>query len=241
MKDAQSISTRRAYGVQRICRRVGTGAVQRLRTASRDEGARTTVPRAGRRRPERRPGWPHPLGARSLTVSWRRVPESVGEAAGRGDPHLAGAGATVNAGARSPGPATRGPRRHGPKAHAGTITTAAADVMGGTDMRSTVTVGEGVACVFVAVDHCTTECIALHAAKRGTRFEALEPIHQGVRERFGPIGEGGARGLLLRHDHGSNSLADDFQQEVAFFGIESSPSFVREPEGWGRGAFPPHV
>ena len=28
-------------------------------------------------------------------------------------------------------------------------------------------------------------------------------------------------------------LADDFQQEVAFFGIESSPSFVREPEGNG--------
>ena len=25
----------------------------------------------------------------------------------------------------------------------------------------------------------------------------------------------------------------DFQQEVAFFGIESSPSFVREPEGNG--------
>ena len=40
-------------------------------------------------------------------------------------------------------------------------------------------------------------------------------------------------GLRLRHDHGSNYLADDFQQEIAFFGIESSPSFVREPEGNG--------
>ena len=70
-------------------------------------------------------------------------------------------------------------------------------------------------------------------AKRGTRFEALEPIRQGVRERFGTIGAGVARGLRLRHDHGSNYLADDFQQEVAFFGIESSPSFVREPEGNG--------
>ena len=89
------------------------------------------------------------------------------------------------------------------------------------------------ACVFVAVDHCTAECIGLHAAKRGTRFEALEPIRQGVRERFGPIGDGVADGLRLRHDHGSNYLADDFQQEVAFFGIESSPSFVREPEGNG--------
>ena len=122
---------------------------------------------------------------------------------------------------------------HGPKAHGGTITTAAPDVMWGTDMTSTVTVGEGATCVFVAVDHCTTECIGLHAAKRGTRFEALEPIRQGVRERFGPISDGVARGLRLRHDHGSNYLADDFQQEVAFFGIESSPSFVRAPEGNG--------
>ena len=122
---------------------------------------------------------------------------------------------------------------HGPKAHDGTITTEAPDVMWGTDMTTTVTVAEGPAFVFVAVDHCTAECIGLHAAKRGTRFEALEPIRQGIRERFGGIGEGVARGLRLRHDHGSNYLADDFQQEVAFFGIESSPSFVREPEGNG--------
>ena len=105
--------------------------------------------------------------------------------------------------------------------------------MWGTDMTATVTVAEGTAFVFVAVDHCATACIGLHAAKRGTRFEALEPICQGIRERFGGIGEGVARGLRLRHDHGSNYLADDFQQEVAFFGIESSPSFAREPEGNG--------
>ena len=122
---------------------------------------------------------------------------------------------------------------HGPAAHDGTITTTAPDVMWGTDMTTTVTVGAGAACVFVAVDHCTTECIGLHAAKRGSRFEALEPIRQGIRERVGGIGAGVARGLRLRHDHGSNDLADDFQQEIAFFGIESSPSFVREPEGNG--------
>ena len=74
---------------------------------------------------------------------------------------------------------------HGPTAHDGTITTEAPDVMWGTDMTATVTVAEGPAFVFVAVDHCTAECIGLHAAKRGTRFEALEPIRQGIRERFG--------------------------------------------------------
>ena len=122
---------------------------------------------------------------------------------------------------------------HGPTAHDGTITTEAPDVMWGTDLTATVTVAEGPAFVFVAVDHGTAEGIGLHAAKHGTRFEALEPIRQGMHERFGGIGDGVARGLRLRHDHGSNSLADDFQQEVAFFGIESSPSFGREPEGTG--------
>ena len=115
---------------------------------------------------------------------------------------------------------------HGPKAHDGTITTRR-------DVGHRHVIAEGAAVVFVAVDHCATACIGLHAAKRGNRFEALEPIRQGIRERFGGIGEGVARGLRLRHDHGSNYLADDFQQEVAFFGIESSPSFVREPEGNG--------
>ena len=79
-------------------------------------------------------------------------------------------------------------RAHGPKAHDGTITTEVPDVMWGTDMTATMTVGEGAAFVFVAVDHCTTECIGLHAAARGNRFEALEPIRQGVRDRFGGSG-----------------------------------------------------
>ena len=69
---------------------------------------------------------------------------------------------------------------------------------------ATVTVAEGPACVFVAVDHCTAECSGLHATKHGTRFEALEPIRPGMREHFGGIGDGVARGLRLRHDHGSN-------------------------------------
>ena len=37
----------------------------------------------------------------------------------------------------------------------------------------------------------------------------------------------------MRHDHGSQYVADDFQTELAFLGIEPSPAFVREPEGNG--------
>ena len=120
---------------------------------------------------------------------------------------------------------------HGPKAHDGTIITERPDEMWGTDMTTTVTTEEGQVCVFVAVDHCTAECIGIHASKSGNRFEALEPLRQGVREHFGGFDRGIAAGLAIRHDHGSAYMSDDFQQELAFLGMTSSPSFVREPEG----------
>ena len=233
MSGAQSISTRRAYGVQRVCRvwHCARSSVYARRQA-------TPSPAPCRRR--------GPVGAAPddvLVAHVRRVLEA--------SPFHGEGYRKVWVKLRVEGRRTskervrrlmrehdlQAPQRaghaHGPKAHDGTITTEAPDVMWGTDMTATVTVAEGPAFVSVAVDHCTAECIGLHAAKRGTRFEALEPIRQGIRERFGGIGEGVARGLRLRHDHGSNYLADDFQQEVAFFGIESSPSFVREPEGNG--------
>ena len=119
------------------------------------------------------------------------------------------------------------------RAHDGTITTAAVDVMWGTDMAETVTPAEGRARVFVAVDHCSGECVGSHAARSGNRFEALEPVRQGVLRHFGAIEREVAKGLALRHDHGSNYMSGDFQDEIRFLGIESSPSFVREPEGNG--------
>jgi putative transposase len=119
------------------------------------------------------------------------------------------------------------------RAHDGTITTAAVDVMWGTDMTETVTLEEGRARVFVAVDHCSGECVGSHAAASGNRFEALEPVRQGVLRHFGAIGRDVAEGLALRHDHGSNYMSRDFQSEIRFLGVESSPSFVREPEGNG--------
>ncbi|GIU77519.1 MAG: hypothetical protein KatS3mg005_0757 [Bryobacteraceae bacterium] len=70
-------------------------------------------------------------------------------------------------------------------------------------------------------------------ACRGTRFEALEPVRQAVREQFGGFSEGIALSVKLRHDHGSQFMSDDFQREIRFLGLESSPAFVREPEGNG--------
>ena len=119
------------------------------------------------------------------------------------------------------------------RAHAGTITTSRVDTRWGTDMTETVTLKDGVARVFVAVDHCNTECVGIHAARSGNRFEALEPVRQGALKKFGVIEQGVAEGLSLRHDHGSNYMSQDFQEEISFLGMESSPAFVREPEGNG--------
>ena len=123
-------------------------------------------------------------------------------------------------------------RPHGPKAHDGTIKTERVDEMWATDLTSTLT-SEGQASIFVTVDHASTECLGIHAARRATRFEALEPLRQGVRACFGAFGQDIASGLKLRHDHGSQFVADDYQRELAFLGIASSPAFVREPEGNG--------
>ena len=67
---------------------------------------------------------------------------------------------------------------HGPRAHDGTIIPETVDMMWGTDLTATFT-GEGHAAVFIAVDHCSAECVGIHAHPRATRFEALEPIRQG--------------------------------------------------------------
>jgi putative transposase len=128
---------------------------------------------------------------------------------------------------------TRQGRPHGPKAHDGTIITERVDTMWGTDMTTTITCQEGQVAIFIAVDHCSAECVGIHAARHGTRFEALEPIRQGVRTHCGAFGQHVAQGLMLRHDHGSQYMSHVFQEELTFLGITSSPAFVREPEGNG--------
>jgi transposase InsO family protein len=117
--------------------------------------------------------------------------------------------------------------------HDGTIMTDQVDHVWGTDKTETVTTDEGRACVFIAVDHCSGEFIGTHAASGASRWEALDPIRQGVARHFGPLEARAAAGPTLRHDHGSNYMSGDFQREIKFLGISSSPAFVRQPEGNG--------
>lgn len=121
----------------------------------------------------------------------------------------------------------------GPRAHDGTIIPMMPNVMWGTDATACWTLRQGQVTVFAAVDHFTGECLGIHAAKYGSRHEALEPMRQAVKRVYGRYGLGVAEGLVLRHDHGSQFVSHDYQKELRFLGIESSPSFVRSPEGNG--------
>jgi putative transposase len=226
-----SPSASRTYGVLRVSRVWGTCRATLYRQR-----------RSDRPGPRRRPGPVGPLPDEALVEAIRErlaVSPFHGEGYRKVWARLRFAGIRTSRrrvlrlmrahGLLAPG---RVGRPHGPKAHDGTIRTGRVDEMWGTDLTSTLT-GEGQASILVTVDHCSTECLGIHAARRATRFEALEPLRQGVRACFGAFAEGLADGLKLRHDHGSQFVADDYQRELAFLGIESSPAFVREPEGNG--------
>ena len=105
--------------------------------------------------------------------------------------------------------------------------------MWGTDATRVRTRKEGVATVFVAVDHFVGDVVGIHAARPGARFEALEPIRQDLREHYGPLVKDVAADLVLRHDHSPQHMSHATQQEIALLGIESNPSFVHSPQGNG--------
>jgi transposase InsO family protein len=229
MSARTSPSTGRFYGIARVARawRVGRASVYRHRASPAQPrrrgpvGAmadadlvaeiRTVLTASPFHGEGYRKAWAR-LRAKGIRTARRRVMRLMAE-------H----------GLQAPG---RQGRPRGPRNHDGTIRTHRVDEMWGTDLTATWT-GEGQVSVMIAIDHCSAECVGIHAAKRATRFEALEPVRQGVRERFGAFAKDAAKGLKLRHDHGSQYMADDFQAEIAFLGIESSPAFVRAPEGNG--------
>ena len=69
-----------------------------------------------------------------------------------------------------------------------------------------------------------------HVAKHGTRYEAIQAVGMAVHQQFGHVAAGAARGLALRHDHGSAFMADHFQKQIRFWGMAPSYAFVGEPE-----------
>ena len=231
MSRTASPSTGRPYGLARVCRvwPVARATVYRHRAPARQV-------------PPRRPGPVGPMPDAALVEAIRAI---LAASPFHGEGHRKVWARLRHGGVRaSKRRVLRLMREHGllaptrvgaprgPRSHDGTIIPGAVDVMWGTDLTTTVT-GEGQAAVFVAIDHFSAGCVGIHAALRATRFEALEPLRQGVRRHFGGFAEGIATGLAVRHDHGSQYTSDAFQKELRFLGVESSPAFVRAPEGNG--------
>ena len=115
-------------------------------------------------------------------------------------------------------------------AHDRHIVTEAPDVMWATDATQVTTVQDGKVWLFGVAEHWNAELLGWHVAKRGTRFEAIQAVGMAVHRRFGHLGAGAARGLALRHDHGSNFMSDAFQKQIRFWGVAPSYAFVGEPE-----------
>jgi transposase InsO family protein len=231
MSRTVSPSSARPYGLTRVCRvwRAARSTVYRHRTPPREA-------------PPRRPGPVGPMPDADLVAAIRGV---LAASPFHGEGHRKVWARLRHAGLRTSkrrvlrlmgqhgllAPSRTGSPR-GPRGHDGTIIPETVDAMWGTDLTTTWT-GEGRAAVFVAIDHCSAGCVGIHAALRATRFEALEPLRQGVRRHFGGFAQGVAADLAVRHDHGPQYMADAFQKELRFLGIESSPAFVRAPEGNG--------
>jgi putative transposase len=231
MSRTTSPSSAKPYGLARVCRvwRAARATVYRHRAPVRQA-------------PPRRPG---PIGAMPDAALVEAIRGVLAASPFHGEGHRKVWARLRHAGLRTSkrrvlrlmgahgllAPSRVGSPR-GPRSHDGTIILDAVDSMWGTDLTTTWT-GEGQAAVFVAIDHCSAECVGIHAALRATRFEALEPLRQGVRRHFGGFAQGIAKGLAVRHDHGSQYMSDAFQKELRFLAIESSPAFVRAPEGNG--------
>ena len=119
----------------------------------------------------------------------------------------------------------------GNRTHSGRIQTERPDEFWGTDASRFWTKAEGWCWFFAAVDHCTSDVAGWHVAKKGDRWAALEPVHQGgAGPHMGGFGKAIALGLGLRHDWGSQYRARQFQAEIKWLGISSRPAHVGGPE-----------
>jgi putative transposase len=228
-----SISAGRRYGVARVCR------AWRVPRASLYRGRMALPPPM----PRRRPGPQGPMPDAELVEAIRNA---LAESPFHGEGYRKLWARLRHAGLRTSKErvrrlmrenglqaASRPGRPRGPRAHDGTIIPDTIDTIWGTDMTATFTLEHGQVAVFVAVDHCSAECVGIHAARQATRHEALEPVRQGAAEHFGSVENGAAAGLAIRHDHGSQYMSRDFQREIAWLGATSSPAFIRAPEGNG--------
>jgi transposase InsO family protein len=116
------------------------------------------------------------------------------------------------------------------KTHTGVITTEKPNELWGTDGTMVQVVENGTVWIFAALEHWNAECVGIHVCKEGDRFNALEPVRQGLERHFGGVGKAIAAGLALRCDHGSQYTSDYFRDELRYLGIHQSMAYVAEPQ-----------
>ncbi len=114
--------------------------------------------------------------------------------------------------------------------HNGTIITDAPNIMWGTDGTQVRTVDDGNIWIFSAVEHWNGECVGIYVCKLGTRFNAVQPVLEGVQAIYGSVERAVANGLTLRLDNGSANCSDHFQYEIKRLGITPSFSYVQQPQ-----------
>ncbi len=117
-----------------------------------------------------------------------------------------------------------------PNEHDGRIITDAPNVMWATDATQIPTVEDGKVWLFGVVEHWNGEALGWNVSKRGDRYAAAEAVGTAVKTISGHLSASAARGIALRHDHGSNFMADHFQKQIRFWGMTPSYAFVGEPE-----------
>ena len=115
------------------------------------------------------------------------------------------------------------------KAHDGRITTDAPKVRWATDGAKIWTREDGWVWLFDLVEHWNGECLGWHVCKIGNRFAAWEPLARALAGTLGGVPHA-ARGIELRHDHGSQYLTDYFQATGRFHGFVPSFALLGEPE-----------
>jgi putative transposase len=102
--------------------------------------------------------------------------------------------------------------------------------MWATDATQITTVQDGKVWLFGVIEHWNAEALGWRVAKRGDRYAAVQAVGMAVRNVFGHVSPSAARGLALRHDHGSAFLAEHFHHQIRFWGMTPSYAFVGEPE-----------
>ena len=156
--------------VERVC----VAGQARRATEVRSPTAREARPEDGTAR--RRAPAGDPYGAEGKPVPGRGPPEGQGAPCGQGDPGGQEPGAPLDAGARAAGAGAAGASPRRPEPQRGRIRTERPDELWGPDASRFWTTAEGWCWFFAAVDHCASDVVGWHVAKKGDRWAALEPV-----------------------------------------------------------------